>query len=50
MVPISGTVTWKVGEELEEERFQLLIGAVDLVDEEDGSAFVSGVDRLAAVA
>ena len=30
----------EVGEELEEERFQLLIGAVDLVDEEDGSAFV----------
>ena len=36
----------EVGEELEQERLQLLIGAVDLVDEEDGSAFVSGVDRL----
>src|SRR5215210_1556056 len=36
----------EVGEELQEEGFQLLIGAVDLVDEEDGSALVSGVDRL----
>ena len=36
----------EVGEELQEKRLQLLIGAVDLVDEEHGSPFVGGVDRL----
>jgi hypothetical protein len=36
----------EVGEDLEEERLELLVGSVDLVDEEDRGALVGGVDRL----
>ena len=36
----------EVGEEFQQERLQLLIGAVDLVDEQDGRPLVGGVDRL----
>ena len=36
----------EIGEDLEQERFELLIGTVNLVDEENGSPLVSGVDRL----
>ena len=34
IVPSSGTVTWKVGQQLKKECFQFLVGAVDLVDEQ----------------
>jgi hypothetical protein len=36
----------EVGEELEQEGFQLLVGTVHFVDQEDGSAVVGGVDGL----
>ena len=34
MVPSSGIVTWKSDEDLEQERLELLVGAVDLVDQQ----------------
>ena len=46
MVPISGMVTWKSLEELEEEGLELLIGAVDLVDEQDRGLAVGGLEGL----
>jgi hypothetical protein len=36
----------EVGEQFQQERFQLLIGAVDLVDQQDRRFLVRGVDRL----
>jgi hypothetical protein len=36
----------EVGEQLQQECLQLLIGAIDLIDQQDGSLGMGGIDRL----
>ena len=45
-VPISGIVTWIVGEHFEQERLERLVGAVELVDQQHRRAGGVRLERL----
>ena len=46
IVPISGTVTWKSDEQFEQERLELVVRAVNLVNQEDGRGVEAVINRL----
>ena len=46
IVPSSGIVTRGLGQQLEEERLEVVVGAVELVDEQHGGQRAGVLDRL----
>ena len=45
MVPISGIVDLEVREQLQQEAFEFIVGAVDLVDQQDRDAAIRLLER-----